>query len=533
MFTIRTLTCFAFALIALLGMALSVHAQGPIKLTTPTLPKKDAIFPPDPKKKDLTGPLKVGEATIKTMDFQVTSLVISYVSSDRYKLTATVKNASKYDHEKGGTLVFSRAGHGEPLPAKAGGKVEGKDQWGHKKLAEKPLPAIKAGQSTTLSIETNGRGDFYAHIEGVLDMKADNNRRDATNLYARPLTINDALVQLQFGSTVAKSKSRLDGSEGSFEIPGLVSKSTFKLPTEAFDQKLVLGLNAKLTIKVNDINAKSASLKLEDGALVYRLEYETNGDEVIVGGNKVADAIYPNVNTDQLKVKVKMPLKFDSRKQLFTLGTPEVTVTSNWMFNTNIPGLKEVLNSMLGSVNSTIKSSISSALSPSKVAEIEWNLNKGIRDQFLTDKFGNSGAIDSATISGDRIDMRMRAPKVRNAAEITTRFGKPSRRTRFAKFKIQSTKSEKRSTKNARHGCCFRTSYFALRTLCFLSSSNLFRLTVTVSGRIGRSWKRSPGWPIAMLETREVCCSGSAIRKTPERGRSSCSCMLHSCIRTA
>lgn len=377
-------------------------------------------------------------ADMKTIDLSV-SLTIADLRNDRYELTATVVNKSKYDRAKGGTLVFSREGHGEPLPKRFGESVDKSQKWGHQRIADRNLPALKGGESISFKVETNGRGDFYAHLEGVLlDNNPANNRSDATNLRRAETRLNSSEINGWFfpytgPPTVAVSK--LHGTTGSVEIPGLLPRATFGLPKELYDQRFLV--KTKVALMATDINLRYSRVfigkKLPFGPsnapdfqipgtwLWIEIEWETNGVEFDLGGDALMRSIYPSVHYLDHRPSTSSPfnlyfgfqLKFDQKKQLFQLegieSLPGFDIVAGLSTDGKNVTSDQNLKVMFQGLDTTIRKKMATAIG-AKRSEAEWNFNKRMRELVLTDRFGNTGAIDRVHFDGPYIDWTIRTP---------------------------------------------------------------------------------------------------------------------------
>jgi hypothetical protein len=227
------------------------------------------------------------------------------------------------------------------------------------------------------------------------------------------------------------ASSRLHGSSGHVEIHGLIPRTTFGLPTEVYDY--ILSVRTKVALAANDINLLAdprpwlgAGKTNAETRFWVQFQWETNGKEFLLGGDPFMKGLYPDVHYVEsrpagpghggthlpFQVDIGFDLKFDPEKQLFGLDGTYVEMydlagglsTDGWTL-TEDAGLKR----MFEGVTSSIKAKISSAIA-SKRGEIEWSFNKRMRDMYLTDRFGNSGAIDWVKFNGGEFNWRIRTP---------------------------------------------------------------------------------------------------------------------------
>lgn len=375
---------------------------------------------------------------LKSIDLSV-ALTIADQGNDRYKLTATVTNVSKYVHEKGGTLVFSREGHGEPLPAVYGQKVGKAPKWGHALIGERALPQLKPDGSVTFDIVTKGRGDFYAHIEGAfMDGNTANNRSDKSNLREGATRLDSSEINGWFFPSVGPktvAASRLHGTTGSVEIPGLLPRTTFSLPKELYDQRFLV--RTKVALAANDINLRYSRVFLgkklpfgpssdPDAQLPgtwfwIEIEWETNGVEFELGGDALMRAIYPSVHYLDHRPSISSPfnlyfgfqLKFDQQKQLFRFegidSLPGFDIVAGLSTDGKNVTSDQSLKLMFHGLDTTIRNKMATAIA-AKRSEAEWYFNKRMRELVLTDKFGNTGAIDKVHFDGPYINWTIRTP---------------------------------------------------------------------------------------------------------------------------
>lgn len=393
-------------------------------------PKNPAA--PSVRSKDLK------KANIKTFDLSV-SLKITDLRNDRYELTATVVNNSKYDRAKGGTLVFSREGHGEPLPPRFGESISKAQKWGHQRIADRNLPALKAGGSISFNVETNGRGDFYAHLEGIiLDNNTANNRSDITNLRKAETRLDSSVINgwfFPYTGPQTAAVSRLHGTTGSVEIPGLLPRTTFSLPKELYDQRFLV--RTKVALAAKDINLSQSRVfigkKLPFGTsnepdfqipgtwFWIEIQWETNGIEFDLGGDALMRSLYPSIHYLDLRPSEFSPfqlffafqLKFDQQKQLFRLEGLESYAVFDLVAGLSTDGRNvtsdQSLKTMFHGLDTTIRKKMATAIA-AKRSEVEWYFNKRMREIVLTDEFGNTGAIDKVNFDGPFINWTIRTP---------------------------------------------------------------------------------------------------------------------------
>ncbi len=264
-------------------------------------------MPISPNQRDVRRPYDIG-----------VGLAIADLGDDRYRLTATVYKAGGAGaYNGGGTVVISREGHGEPLSTRFGERIGKSPKWGHRRLGAWKLPPItqEGTKPTSFSVETNGRGDFYAHLENVLsDIDPANNRSDKSNLITHTYYVD---THRWFYPDFPKSfiLSRLHASSGFIEIPGLVPATGFGLPARVYGSSPVFNTRMPVALIFNDLNAispyehdvagfRKGNLSVVapqncppcEGYLSFRVEWEHDGPpEFLLGGDTIMRSLYKDL----------------------------------------------------------------------------------------------------------------------------------------------------------------------------------------------------------------------------------------------
>jgi hypothetical protein len=375
---------------------------------------------PDRGDDPLDGPIRIERDTDKTppavgnpgelppihVDLSLHKLKIEPVSGDRHRLSATIRNDGSRDWSSGGKVVFAREGFGVEIPRNPGPinrDPEGPKR-GHRRLDEVAIPEIAAGGKATVSIEVDNLASYYAHLE--LPEKSGNqgirNSSQETRVehnwlenYAGGFAMDlDVVLDVkEIKDAVASAEIRLHNGKGTMEIPDFIERQEFDIPDGPIEFGF-LGTDQQIDYFVNDINARSTSIRFEDGQFKFDIQFETQGEEVKVGGNQVSDFMYPDVQTNEFRIKVDMPMSFNRKAQLFELEDAEVSVTADWEFDT-VPGIRDILNRFLRDVNDEIESELRRTFNNDIAEMIEWELNYELRDNLLPikDRYGNIGEI--------------------------------------------------------------------------------------------------------------------------------------------
>jgi hypothetical protein len=335
------------------------------------------------------GPIIVEKQPDLRLDlFEVTDL-----GGDRYKLRATVRNATGTSIEAypgGGSLVISRSKGGttvvEPphpqYPAIPDPVTV---------LKSVPLPALAPGQAMSTEVETQGRAVFTARAATVVgqDKNLANNSKLVSKLFPKTITINNFLLGIFLNPVVEQFQMHLHKTDSFVRLPNYFERY-FNIPMAKKGLPWPLG---DAYWYVNDINLTSTSIALADRSLAVNFNFETNGTEIIGYVEDGPDWMAPNINASPLKITVKLPLVYNATAQCFLYSTPQVIVNANWNLN-NLPDF------LLPDINAKISAGIKSALSETTLKQrIEFELNKQVHAQL------KGGRIGSVVINPDEVQL--------------------------------------------------------------------------------------------------------------------------------
>jgi hypothetical protein len=325
-----------------------------------------------------------------------------HLGAGKYRLTAKVKNVGNGNYKGGGQLIIRREGVGKELPEP---KLPLKaDNVPDKELLKKTIPALGDGKSVTFQVDTFGRGLFTAITAGVQEANFVNNAKQINLLKKQNVTLDGAIFNTLIGSKLAKTDIHLHHTGAYVDLPGLLPKKTFNLPSyhKEFD---IVDLTVKIDYKVSNINSEKTTVAFKDKGLSVVSE--------IAGTGTGPDKFYPDVNTSVLQVSAVMPLTYSQDLQYFQFTKPTVKVKADWEFNIPNKLIREWLSDMLlGDLNPKIESAVGDLLgNQANLLKINDAMNKAFRLAYLTDAFGNTGRIVSASISGGKVKLEIETPK--------------------------------------------------------------------------------------------------------------------------
>lgn len=349
-----------------------------------------------------------GDLAAEVFDLAV-ELDEEHLGAGKYRLTAKVKNVGNGNYKGGGQLIIRREGVGKELPEP---KLPLKaDSVPDKELLKKTIPALGDGKSVTFTVDTLGRGIFTAITAGVQESNFVNNAKQINLLKKQNVTLDGKVFDALIGSTLAKTDIHLHHTGAYVDLPGFLPKKTFNLPSyhKHFD---ILDQSVDIYYKVNDINSDKTTVSFKDKGLSVVIDFETKGSE-ISGTGTGPDKWYPDINTPVLQVSAAMPLTFDKNLEYFQFTKPAVKVKADWQFNIENKLIREWLSQMLlGDVNPKIETAVGDLLgSQANLLKINDATNKAFRLLYLTDAFGNTGRIVSASIGGGLVKVEIETPK--------------------------------------------------------------------------------------------------------------------------
>jgi hypothetical protein len=379
-----------------------VHRTGPVHRFTEqaavSLPKSPLVHPQPAKGGVLSLPpdlilSKLDVADLGNNQFRVTATLVNSVSVFPFPSKPAIKHAPVSSYPGGGVLVIHRTSGGTTLipPGSPGAPAipdPGTD------LASMPIPALKFGQSITLSVVTSGRAIFSAAAvpdpvthTPLPEINRFNDSMTNDVLIPHSIIIDSNLV----GSLLGSTQAQIDRDDSFFTIPGVFDKH-FQIPATSvgpFDYYFHL------------IESNGATGSIQNGALVLTVSFADNHNAFHT------DSIFaPDLNVKGLTMTLTFPLAYDSTNQMLTYHDASAQVQGVWDPNGVLSGIiKQVLGDPSTTLNSKLSGGITPILNdPATVAQIEFGINQIIHNVIP------GGRIAGAIIASSQVTLNTETP---------------------------------------------------------------------------------------------------------------------------
>ena len=363
--------------------AIPINPPAPTPISVPKPAVDPAIIAPDHVLPPAYSAFRPADLVLERFDVQETG-------GGYFHLSATLRNgeANGYgaEYAGGGRLVLRRTSgcviltppnaDGSPslIPSEPDPGVLIRQIW---------IPSLAYGQAIEISATLRGRGIFAA--EAVSDppnplREADpnNNSKTVNTLISRTIYLNTISLGAMLRDTLDNVAIRLDRNESFVRVPGFID-----MRWALGEKTQAIGIGA-VRYYVHDINLSQLEMRVEDHAMKMDLEFETAGPEIygyLYTEVDTSDPAVPDVNTDTLKVSVKLPLAFDPETQAFSYHSPKFDLQANWQFNGVLGwGLMGWARDLLPDVNGKINHAAELLLQNDRFKRVlEYRINQQVR----------------------------------------------------------------------------------------------------------------------------------------------------------
>ena len=259
-----------------------------------------------------------------------------------------------------------------------------------KVIAQMDIPRLKAGQAIRLSASADGGALTAITIPITVDVDPRNNFQQLFKSVKISLTVTEQMMKDWIKPHAIKIHLHETGSfvfinEQKYDLP--------KLPRKNVDIKI-----GNLVYYANNINSSNVTFDLKKSNVEWNIVFETDGPEIVgEAPGALSDKLAPDVNADQISVKITIPFHFDEQKKLIKMDDPNVNLRANWLLNiTFLPN--SIRDSLVKDewINQPIQSGIKDAFKQHR-SKMEKSMNDEIQ------KALNGGTITRLTPQEDQI----------------------------------------------------------------------------------------------------------------------------------
>jgi hypothetical protein len=350
-------------------------------------------------------------------DLWLEKLDVTALGAGKYRLTATLRNGGYFldsvpraSYPGGGQLVIGRAGVGR-VPTAPGSLFFPTVEAPGSLLKTRTIPALGWRQAITLTVDTFGRGNFWAAARPVPNPGAPalpeantgNNSKTNNTLKTKLVVLNSAQIATALNGSLGSLQVRLNETDSFVNVPGMFNR-TFSIPARV-EPWFVFPFAGAAVWYVSEIHSNSVSVGYQSASLNLCIGFETEGDEILGEFNGGPDSLVPNVNGIPLQLCVELPMTFDAFHQYLSYVNPVVNMNASWSINGILP------DALLPDINGKIESRVANLFnSQANKDEITFQFNTLIRNTLLRDAFGNTGQIKGLALADSIILMNVEVP---------------------------------------------------------------------------------------------------------------------------